>query len=163
MKKITMLVTILALVNVQMVQSQTVDEIINSYFENTGGVDNWGKLSGVKIVAKVNQGGIEIPLEIVQMKDGRQYTKFTLQGQVLKQGVYDGEVLWSTNFQTMKAEKSDDESIANAKLDANDFPDSFFDYKKKGYTAELVGKEDFDGSETFKVKIVKEPDRKSVV
>ncbi|MGE0771987.1 MAG: outer membrane lipoprotein-sorting protein [Cyclobacteriaceae bacterium] len=157
MKKITMLVTILALVNVQMVQSQTVDEIINSYFENTGGVDNWGKLSGVKIVAKVNQGGIEIPLEIVQMKDGRQYTKFTLQGQVLKQGVYDGEVLWSTNFQTMKAEKSDDESIANAKLDTNDFPDSFFDYKKKGYTAELVGKEDFDGSETFKVKIVKEP------
>ena len=57
----------------------------------------------------------------------------------------------------MKAEKSDDESTANAKLDANDFPDSFFDYKKKGYKVELIGKETFDGAETFKIKLTKEP------
>ncbi len=138
-------------------QAQNVDEIINSYFENTGGMEAWGKLQGLKIKAKVNQGGIEIPLEIVQLKDGRQYTSFVLQGQTLRQGVFDGTNLWSTNFATMQAEKSDEESTANAKLDTNDFPDSFYDYKKKGYTVELVGKETFDGAETFKIKIVREP------
>ncbi len=140
-----------------MANAQSVDEILNSYFENTGGLEAWGNLKGIKISAKVNQGGIEIPLEIVQLKDGRQYTKITFQGQEIKQGVFDGTSLWSTNFQTMKAEKADDESTLNAKLDANDFPDSFFDYKSKGYKVELAGKENFDGAETFKVKLTKEP------
>lgn len=137
--------------------AQDVDEILDGYFENTGGKDAWSNLKGIKMMAKVNQGGLEIPLEIVQMSDGRQYTKITFQGNVIKQGVFDGTTLWSTNFQTMKAEKSDAETTENTKLDANDFPDSFFNYKDKGYTAELVGTETMDGTETFKVKLVKEP------
>ena len=138
-------------------QAQSVDEIIDSYYKNTGGIEAWGNLKGIRIKAKVNQGGLEIPLEIVQLKDGRQYTSFTLQGQTLRQGVFDGVNLWSTNFATMKAEKCDEESTANGKLDMNDFPDSFYDYKKKGYKVELVGKETFDGTEAYKIKIVREP------
>lgn len=145
------------LASVSLVKAQNADEIIDNYFKNTGGMDAWKNLKGLKISAKVNQGGIEIPLEIVQMSDGRQYTKITFQGQEIKQGVFDGTNLWSTNFQTMKAEKSDEESTSNAKLDANDFPDSFFDYKSKGYKVELVGKESFDGAESFKMKLTREP------
>ncbi len=138
-------------------QDVSVDEIIANYLENTGGKDNWAKLEGVKISAKVNQGGIEIPLEIVQLSDGRQYTKFSFQGNEFFQSVYDGEVLWSINFQSLKAEKSDAETTANFKLDLNDFPDSFLNYKDKGYTAELVGTENVDGADTYKVKLTKEP------
>lgn len=58
---------------------------------------------------------------------------------------------------TMKAEKSDAEATANFKLNTNDFPDSFIDYKEKDYTVELLGKETIDGTETFKIKLVKEP------
>ncbi len=137
--------------------AQNVDEILKTYFENTGGLEAWNALQGLKITGSFNQGGIEIPLEIVQLKDGRQYSSFVVQGQTIKQGVFDGTNLWSTNFATMKAEKSDDESTANAKLDANDFPDSFFNYKDKGYKVELIGKETFDGAETFKIKLTKEP------
>ena len=108
-------------------------------------------------MAKVNQGGLEIPLEIVQLSDGRQYTKITFQGNEIKQGVFDGTTLWSTNFQTMKAEKSDAETTENTKLDANDFPDSFLNYREKGYTVELMGTETMDGTETYKIKLVKEP------
>ena len=58
---------------------------------------------------------------------------------------------------TMKAEKSDAEQTANFKLNTNDFPDAFIGYKEKGYTVELLGKETIDGTETFKIKLVKEP------
>ena len=111
----------------------------------------------MKMTAKVNQQGMEIPLEIYQMKDGRQMTVINFQGKEIKQGVFDGETLWSHNFMTMKAEKSDAEQTANFKLNTNDFPDSFIDYKEKGYTVELIGKETIDGAETFKIKLVKEP------
>ncbi len=138
-------------------QAQDVDEIISNYIENIGGEDALKSLKGVKITAKVNQGGMEIPLNMYQMADGRQMTEITFQGMTIKQGVFDGETLWGTNFQTMKAEKSDAEATSNMKLDVNDFPDSFVDYKEKGYTAELLGTETIDGSETFKIKLVKEP------
>lgn len=138
-------------------QAQTADEIIANYFENIGGIENLKNVEGMKMIAKVNQGGMEIPIEMYQMKDGRQMTKITFQGKEIKQGVFDGETLWSHNFMTMKAEKSDAEQTANFKLNTNDFPDSFIDYKEKGYVVELLGKETIDGAETFKIKLVKEP------
>ena len=58
---------------------------------------------------------------------------------------------------TMQAEKSDAETTANFKLEMNDFPDAFIDYKEKGYTVELLGNETIDGADTFKIKLTKEP------
>ena len=155
MKKI--LLFVLAVSASITVNSQTADEIITNYFENTGGMENWGKLEGIQMSAKVNQGGMEIPLEITQLKNGNQMTVINFQGLELKQGVFDGEVLWSTNFQTQKAEKSDQESTDNMKLEAKDFPDAFYNYREKGYTVELLGKEDLEGTETFKIKLNKKP------
>ena len=138
-------------------RAQTVDEIIANYFKNTGGIEKWKALQGLKIYAKVNQGGMEIPLEIVQLKDGRQMTSITFQGKEIKQGVFDGTSLWSTNFMTMKAEKSDAESTENFKLDIGEFPDPFLHYKERGLKVELLGKESIEGSETFKIKLTKKP------
>lgn len=159
MRKFQLLITAIAVCAFSSVSAQdiSVDEIIDGYFENTGGKDAWKNLKGIKITAKVNQGGMEIPLEIVQLTGGKQYTKITFQGMPIMQGVYDGETLWSTNFQSMKAEKSDAESTQNMKLDTNDFPDSFLNYKDKGYSVELMGTETIDGAETYKVKLTKEP------
>ncbi len=157
MKTVKLFVAILVLAVMVPVQAQTADEILTSYFENIGGLDKLKAVKGVKMTAKVNQQGMEIPLEIYQMSDGKQMTIINFQGKELKQGVFDGETLWSHNFMTMKAEKSDAETTENIKLNANDFPDSFIDYEEKGYTVELMGKETIDGAETFKIKLVKEP------
>lgn len=135
--------------------AQTAEEIINKYLTVTGGVENWQKLEGVKMSAKVNQGGMDIPLDIFNLKDGRQMTVVTFQGKTIKQGVYDGTTLWSTNFMTMKAEKSDAETTENFKTALGDFPDPFLNYSAKGYKVELVGKETVEGTETFKIKLTK--------
>jgi outer membrane lipoprotein-sorting protein len=157
MKTIKLLFVAFAFIAFAQVNAQTAEEIIANYFENTGGLDNWNKLEGIKMSAKVNQGGMEIPIEIIQLKNGKQMTSINFQGLELKQGVFDGEVLWNTNFQTQKAEKSDKESTENMKIQAKDFPDAFYNYKEKGYTIELLGKETIDGTETFKIKLVKNP------
>ncbi|PIF01272.1 MAG: outer membrane lipoprotein-sorting protein [Maribacter sp.] len=157
MKTLKLCIAIFAITCTMPLSAQTADEILDNYFENIGGLENLKNLKGIKMVAKINQQGMEIPLETIQFNDGRQMTTINFQGKEMKQGVFDGETLWSHNFMTMKAEKSDAETTANFKLDTNDFPDSFIDYKEKGYTVELLGNETVDGTETFKIKLTKEP------
>lgn len=140
-----------------MSQDITVDEIIDNYFENTGGIEAWRSLKGVKTIAKFNQGGVEIPVVVVRMADGRQYSEYQIQGNAFRLQVYDGEVLWNTNFQSLKAEKADAETTAIQALQANDFPESLLDYQSKGYTLELVGSEVIEGVDTYKLKLTKEP------
>jgi outer membrane lipoprotein-sorting protein len=157
MKKFFTLFGLVLAFAVQGLQAQTVDEIIDTYFENTGGKAQWEKLQGLKLSAKINQMGMEIPLDIVQLKSGKQLTEINFQGQSIKQGVFDGNVLWSINMMTQKPEKSDQETTDNVKREMGDFPDPFLNYKDKGYVAELIGKEEIDGAECFKIKLTKKP------
>ena len=157
MKKVGLFIAVLFISFSASVQAQTVDEILDTYFENIGGKDAWRAVKGMRMTAKINQGGMEIPLEIIRLKDGRQFTSITFQGKTIKQGVFDGEVLWGTNFMTQKAEKSDAETTEIMKNEAKEFPDAFLDYKEKGYSVEYIGKEDYNGTETFKLKLTKTP------
>lgn len=157
MKKIKLLFIALIVGFSTQINAQTADEIIAKYFENTGGIAKWQEVKGIKMSAKLNQGGMEIPLEMIQLEGGKQMTVINFQGKVIKQNVFNGEVLWSTNFMTQKAEKGDQETTDNMKLLLGDFPDPFLNYKKNGYTIELLGKETLDGSETFKIKLTKKP------
>ena len=138
-------------------QAQDVDEIINNYFENTGGLDKWHAIKGIEMHAKVNQQGMEIPITIIQMADGKQLMKFQLQGKELVQMAFDGEVAWGHNFMNMQPEKKDNETTENLKRSKGDFPDPFLDYKDKGYKAELLGKEAREGTECCKIKLTKTP------
>lgn len=157
MRPLKTFLIVLAMGTFLSLSAQTADEIITNYLKNTGGVENWQKLKGIKFNAKLQTQGLELPLEIVQLKDGRQMSAAVVQGKEIKQEVYDGKTLWNTNFMTMKAEASDTETTENFKLNTNDFPNPFINYKEKGYTVELLGRETMEGTETFKIKLVKEP------
>jgi hypothetical protein len=157
MKKKSLLLALTMVVMAASVMAQSVDEIVNKYFETMGGKAKWEGLKGLQFSAKINQGGMEIPLEIIQMKDGKQCTKINFQGKVIKQGVYDGTTLWSHNFMNMKAEKSDAESTENYQKNIGDFPDPFLNYKSRGWKAEYVGKESVDGAVAHKIKLTKNP------
>ncbi|HLT49408.1 MAG TPA: hypothetical protein VKZ90_03080 [Aequorivita sp.] len=139
------------------VSAQTADEIINNYLENTGGKAAWEKLQSVKMTATANAQGMEIPVEVYQTKDGKQLIKINFQGQEITQLAFDGETMWSTNFMTLAPEKSDAEATENMKKQMKDFPSPFLNYKEKGFTVEMMGKETKEGTETFKIKLTQEP------
>ncbi len=157
MKTIKRLIIALLILAVAPITAQSADEIIDNYFENTGGADNWGKLEGQKIEAVANAQGMEIPVEIYSTKDGKQLVKITLQGQEMTQFSFDGETMWTTNFMTMAPEKSDQESTDNMKKQMKDFPSPLFNYKEKGYAVELLENETIEGTDTFKIKLTQEP------
>ena len=148
------LFTLLLAFAVSLTQAQTANDIIASSKEAMGGAA-WDKINGLKYVATVEQMGMKIPLEIVSMRDGRMYTKISLQGMEITQGAYDGTTVWSTNFMTQKAEKADDETTENTKRSCKDFPMGLFHCADLGYKATLEGEETIDGVICHKIKLDK--------
>jgi hypothetical protein len=138
-------------------QAQSADEIIDKYFENTGGKAKYEQLKGIKSTGKVKYGVMEIPIEDIKLKDGKTWGKGVFQGMNFYQNVFDGTTLWNTNQMTMKPEKSNSEATENYKSEVESFPDPFLNYKKYGYTVELIGKEKVEGTEYFKIKLTKKP------
>lgn len=138
-------------------KAQTADEIINKYIENTGGKDKWTALKSIKIIGKANQQGMEFPFVSLQTSTGKQKNAFTFQGKEIVQPAFDGKEGWQTNFMTMKAEKMESEDAENMQRAAGDFPDPFLDYKAKGYSVVLEGKETVEGTECFKIKLIRKP------
>ncbi|WP_309609382.1 outer membrane lipoprotein-sorting protein [Flavobacterium sp.] len=154
--KLSMFALVLSMLSLT-AKAQTADEIINKFVTTTGGAEKWKALKGVKMEMTTNQGGMEIPVEVVQLPGGKMYVKINLQGKEITQMAYDGTSMWTTNFMTMKAEKSDAEATSNMKLNDQDFPEALLDYKSKGYSAEYIGKETKEGAECYKIKFTKKP------
>lgn len=140
------------------VQAQTAEEIVENYIETVGGKEAWDSIQGLQMNAEVQAQGMSLPVEVVNLRDGKMYVKFELQGKEITQIAFDGETLWSTNFMTMKPEKSDSEETENFKRAAGDFPGPLFHYKEKGYTLELMNEgkpEVVEGVECYKLKLTK--------
>ncbi|WP_299624710.1 outer membrane lipoprotein-sorting protein [uncultured Tenacibaculum sp.] len=157
MKKLKTLSIALALMFSVSSYAQTADEIINNYIENIGGKEKLEKLKGIQMIGNMKMQGMEIPFEQLSTKDGKQLVSIELQGNKMVWSAFDGQVSWQRNQMTMEAEKSDNEATQNLKNELAQFPDPFLNYKEKGYTVELIGKETIDGAETFKIKLTKKP------
>jgi hypothetical protein len=134
--------------------SQNVDEIINSYYETVGG-KKWDEVNAMKMTANIEQGGMQIPFEIVNTRDGRSYVQATFMGNTMTMMAFDGKKRWGTNFMTMQAEESDADESENTKRASLEFPNALFSCKKLGYKATLLGKEKIEGTECYKIKLDK--------
>lgn len=140
------------------ISAQTVEEIIDTYIENIGGQEAWSKINSMTATGIGKQGGTDYPFIATYMKDGRTHINIDIQGQKFTVEAFDGETEWATNFQTQKAEAATSESSLNYKRNAKDYiPDAFYNYKEKGYKVELLGKETFEGTDCFKIKLTKSP------
>lgn len=138
--------------------AQTAEEIVETYIENIGGLEAWSKIESMKVTGIGRQQGVDYPFVATMMKDGRTLIDVDLQGTSFIVEAFDGENAWSMNFQTQKAEAADSESSLNYKNEAKDqIPDPFVNYENKGYKVELVGTETIEGTEVFKVKLIKNP------
>lgn len=135
---------------------QTADEIIQNSNEVVGG-SAWDKVNAIRMSSVIEQQGMKIPFEIVMMRDGRTYTKISVQGMDIYQNVYDGTNLWSINFLTQKPEKADNETMENFKRSVGDFPSPFFTYKANGYAVERLADDVVDGVNCYKIKMTRKP------
>jgi hypothetical protein len=134
-------------------KAQSADEIVQKHITAVGGADNWKKIKSVKMTASINGGGMEIPISITTVVGKAQKTEFTLNGmtgyQIIttKEGWSYSPFQGETKPQPMTAE---DVKESQDELDINEL----VDYKTKGSTVTFLGKDDLEGTECYKLKMV---------
>ncbi len=134
----------------------SVDEIIQKSTDARGGIEKMRAIKTSRMTGKmVLMGGqMEAPFVMDVKRPSYVHMNLDIQGKSLVRA-FDGTTAWTINpFQGDDAQKlSEDETKDMA--DSADVDGPLIDYKVKGHTVELVGKEDVNGSPAYKLKINK--------
>lgn len=136
------------------VNAQTADEVIAKYITAIGGAEKWSKIQSIKVEGQVEVQGLAIPftMQAVHMKGARVDAEF--QGNKIidittpTMGWGQNPLAGKTTLSPISAEE------LKVKLDDLDIQDPFVDYKAKGSTVEFLGKDEEDGNEYLKIKLV---------
>lgn len=133
--------------------AQTVDDIIKKNTEARGGLQKIKAIKSLKMTGKITIAGpgIELPITIQQKRPNAFRMDATFQGQPVVQA-YDGETGWQVNPGVKEPEKMAGDDLKEAQEQA-DIDGALIDYKEKGHTVELLGKEDVEGTPAYKLKV----------
>lgn len=139
------------------INAQSASEVLKKYTENTGGKKQWEKVNSMEVTGKVKiiAQNMELPFLRIRKADGRQYTSLSINGMSYISTAFDGEVVWGSNSE-MKLVKKDSTEIERVLLEKKEFPYTTFNWEKKGFKAEYIGKETINDVETFKIKLIKD-------
>jgi hypothetical protein len=136
-------------------QAQTVDEVITKHIDAIGGKENWLKVSSFKMEANISVQGMEIPVNIFQVHNKAQKQEYTVMN-MTGYTILTADAGW--NFNPMmgqsKPEPMTKDDVEKGK-ESLDIQGDLLDYSAKGSKAELMGKEDVDGTECFKLKLTR--------
>ena len=152
MKKLFPLAAFLFFINSQAI-SQTADEIISKHIEAIGGKERLLTLNTAIMDGILSVQGAEIPLKIFQAnnKGSRVQIDFMGMSGYIINTMTEG---WTfLPFQGQAAPEAMAADLVKEGADQLDIQGALLNYTEKGHKVEYLGKEDFEGTECFKLKI----------
>jgi outer membrane lipoprotein-sorting protein len=134
--------------------AQTVDEILDKNAAARGGWDKLRALKAYKMTGKMAMGGgMEAPFIMIKSRPENVRMEFTVQGMTGIQA-YDGTTGWMVMpFMGKKDPETMTGDMLKDVKEQADFDGPMVDYKKKGNTVELLGKEEIEGTPAYKLKL----------
>jgi outer membrane lipoprotein-sorting protein len=134
--------------------AQTVDEIITKNVAAVGGLERIKGIKTVRMTGTMTMGpGIEAPIVMEVKRPNAMRLDITVQGMVVSQA-YDGKKGWTlmplAGSSVPQQMAADEVRMAEEQADL-DGP--LVDYKAKGSTIELQGKEKVEGADAYKLKV----------
>lgn len=153
----TLFCTVLALVAAVLpVSAQTLDEILDQHFAAMGGKDKLAAIQSMKMSGHQQAGPQELPFTIYWKRPEKVRTEFQMQGMTGIQA-YDGTQAWMIMPFLGKTEPEamtgDDLRTMQNQADMVEGP--LLNWKEKGNQVELMGKENVEGTEAWKLKITR--------
>jgi hypothetical protein len=144
---------ITAALSITSVKAQTADEVIGKHVEAIGGLDNWKKITSQVQTGTMSIQGMSMDVvNTVLHKKG-------MRNDVTAMGMLNYQIMTPTEgwkffpAQGQQAPEPVTEEEVKEGQDGLDAQGALVDYKAKGHAVELLGKEDVDGTECFKIKL----------
>ncbi len=152
MKKFLLSIIAVTAMTFVFAQEQTADQIVSKYVDAIGGTEAWNKVNSIVMTGNMKVQGTDISMvsTVLNKKGMRQ--------DITAMGMNGYQIVTPTtgwNFMPFQGQKApepltaDDLKESQEQLDAQG---NLIGYKEKGHTIELVGKDDVDGVDAFKLK-----------
>lgn len=136
--------------------AQTVDEVIASHIKAIGGNEKWASIKTMKMTGNIDIApGMKAPFTMYFKNKNKFRFELEVQGLTMIQAL-DIDSGWSIVPFSGKtdAERMSPEEVKSSKQQA-DYTGDLINYKEKNNEVELLGKEDMEGTDTYKLKITR--------
>ena len=133
---------------------ETVESIVAKNLESLGGLDAIKAVDSMLLTGTMTMGGnMEAPFTILKQRPNKVRMEFHLQGMTGVQA-YDGTIGWSEMpfMGQTEPQKMADDQLKQTRQQA-EFDPPLVDWQDRGHKVELLGKEDLEGTEAYKLKI----------
>jgi outer membrane lipoprotein-sorting protein len=155
-RKSIVLVAPVVMLLATMAMAQDVDEIVAEHLEARGGAEKISAIETARLTGTMSMGGgqVEAPFVMKWKRPNKLRFEITLQGMVGIQA-WDGESGWALMpFQGDTTAQPIPEDDAKDLAEQADFLEGpFINSEQKGYTVELIGEEDVEGTPAYKLKV----------
>lgn len=135
-------------------QDAKLDDVLNAYYKATG-LEKLKEWNSFQLSGKTIAQGMEFPFKMITKRPGKLRIEAEVQGNKMIQA-FDGTSGWnvipwsgSSAPQDMTADQ-----VKSMKEQA-DMEGALYNWKEKGHKAELIGKEDLEGTPVYLVKLTK--------
>lgn len=133
--------------------TQTLDEVVARWVEARGGMDKLKSVQTERITLKLHAGSFEASIVQIQKRPDKARQEFILQGMAQVQA-YDGKTGWQLNpFEGRRDAELLSEDDTKGLVEQADIDGPLVDYAQKGHKAELVGHDDVEGTDCYKIKL----------
>lgn len=134
--------------------AQSVDEIVAKNIEAKGGAEKWKSVSSVKMTGTITMQGNNLPLLVYAKRPNLTRQEITLPPDRKLVQAFDGTTGWIVN-PMMGADTPQPlpGPISEMMRNTSDFDGPLVNYKEKGNTVELVGKETLGDKDVYHLKI----------
>ncbi len=135
--------------------AQTLDEVLARNLKAKGGLDRIKAVQTIRMTGTMTIGpGMEAPFVMEMKRPNMMRMEFTLQG-ITGVQAFDSKTGWQLMpFSGRKDPEPLPEDAMKQVEEQADLDGPLVDYKAKGHTVELVGKEQVEGSDAYKLKLV---------
>lgn len=133
--------------------AQTADEIVDKHIAAIGGKDAWKKINSVKQTGTINVQGNELAVTITVLNGKGMRQDISLMG------MNGYTILTPTegwNYMPFQGQQKPEAMTADdvkENVDQLDAQGELINYKDKGHSIEYLGKDDVDGTDTYKLKL----------
>ena len=132
---------------------QTLDQVVQKYLAARG-VEKWRQVQSMKVTAAIDSQGHSTQMTVTSKRPNLVRQELTMDG-VTRVEAYDGKSVWGINPDVSPDPQVITGPQATALADQADFDLVLFDYKQKGYDAELAGTSKVGGHEAYDVRIAR--------